>query len=252
MTTEILLLTPEKTVISYRLATMPSRIAAHLLDLILSGILTAGILIVGGILQQAGNNPILQSLGSLAMPVGVASFFLYFILLEGLWNGQTLGKRALGIRVRLTDGTPVTFLAALGRNLLRPADMVPGFYFVGMVAMLTTPKSQRFGDQVAGTIVTHEKRPEPIFAPAPHRLAGEHPYEKSVGDLRGMTIEEYNVLRRFCDRYPELPSSVQIRMLKEVWRPIAQQRGVPDLPDVHPLYLAEATVMKYGRQHGLL
>jgi hypothetical protein len=41
-------------------------------------------------------------------------------------------------------------------------------------------------------------------------------------------------------------------MLVEVWRPIALRRMVPEVPGVHPLLLAEATVMKYGRQHGLL
>ena len=194
-----------------------------------------------------------MQLAGMATPAIIVSFFMYFILLEGLWNGQTLGKKALGIRVRMVDGTAITFQAALGRNLLRMADMLPPVsYFVGFAAIFTTPRAQRFGDLVSGTIVTHEKRGLPIFSPAPHRLAGEHPYEQYVGDLRGLTLEEYRALRRFCDRYPELPTSIQQRMLDEVWRPIALRRGVPEMPGVHPLLLAEATVMKYGRMHGLL
>ncbi len=251
VTTEIDLLTPEKTVISYRLGSLGSRVGAHILDLFIAGAISAGVGFAIGMLALTGN-PILMQLAGLSIPAIVVSFFLYFILLEGLWNGQTLGKKAMSIRVRMVDGTAVTFQAALGRNLLRVADMLPNLYFIGMVAMFTTPRCQRFGDLVAGTIVTHEKRGEPIFTPAPHRLAGEHPFESAVGDLRGMTTEEYRVLRRFCDRYPELPGSIQQRMLVEVWRPIALRRGVPERPEVHPLLMAEATVMKYGRQHGLL
>ena len=100
-------------------------------------------------------------------------------------------------------------------------------------------------------MVTYEKRPVATFVPAPH-TAGLHAFESEIGDLRGMTLEEYNALRRLCDRFPELPSRIQERMLAEVWRPIAARRNVPGLPNVHPLYLAEAAVMKYGREHGLL
>ena len=250
MNTEILLLSPEKTVVSYRLASLGSRIGAHLLDLVLAGV--GAVIIALILILIATTGEIGQQLAGVSTPAVITSFFLYFILLEGLWNGQTLGKKAAGIRVRMIDGTPITFQAALGRNLLRPADMLPTMYFIGLAAIFTTPRAQRFGDLVAGTIVTHEKRGQPIFTPAPHRLAGEHPYEQYVGELRGLTLEEYRALRRFCDRYPELPSSIQQRMLDEVWRPIAIRRAVPEMPGVHPLLLAEATVMKYGRQHGLL
>ena len=67
-----------------------------------------------------------------------------------------------------------------------------------------------------------------------------------------MTQEEYNALRRLCDRFPELPPPTQAKVIREIWKPIAARREVPDLPNVHPIYTAEAAVMKYGRQHGLL
>ncbi|MHB8637712.1 MAG: RDD family protein [Fimbriimonadaceae bacterium] len=250
MNTEILLLSPEKTVLSYRLASLGSRIGAHIIDLLLAGIVAFILAMLLMFLAQSGDFG--QQLAGVATPIVVASFFLYFILLEGLWNGQTLGKKALGIRVRMADGTPITFQGALGRNLLRVADLLPSMYFVGLAAIFTTPRAQRFGDLVSGTIVTHEKRGLPNFSPAPHRLAGEHPYEQYVGELRGLTLEEYRALRRFCDRYPELAAPIQARMLDEIWRPIALRRAVPEMPGVHPLLLAEATVMKYGRMHGLL
>ncbi len=128
------------------------------------------------------------------------------ILLEGMWNGQitSSGRRAFGIRVRLADGTPITpSLAALGRNIMRPADMLPGLYFVGFLAIFTNSKCQRLGDLIAGTVVCYEKRATALFVVAPH-VVGFHPLEAQVGSLRGMTQEEYYALRRFCDRFPEL------------------------------------------------
>ena len=178
-------------------------------------------------------------------------FNFIFIISEGFWNGQTLGKKAVGIRVRMADGTPVTFLAALGRNLIRPADMIPGPYFVGFIAIFTNPKSQRLGDLVAGTVVCYEQRAASLYVASPHS-AGIHPLESQIGDLRGMTQAEYYALRRFCDRFPELSQNTQNRLIEQLWSPIAKRRSVPSLPNIHPIYLAEAVVMKYGREKGLL
>ncbi|MGV3617326.1 MAG: RDD family protein [Fimbriimonas sp.] len=248
MQQELPILTPEKTILSYRLAGLGSRVTAHLLDLaifVVMAILAIVALTYGARIVDEG---LTQGIALVLFSLGP---FAYFILFEGLWNGQTPGKKAAGIRVRMVDGTPVAFGAALGRNLLRPADMLPGPYLLGIVAMFLNPRAQRIGDLVANTVVVHERRPINQFNTAPH-LVGIHPYEHEVGELRGMTREEYDALRRFCDRYPELSAATQARLLQELWEPIADRRKVPPLPNVHPLYLAEAAVMKYGRQHGLL
>lgn len=247
MDNELVVLSPEKTILTYPLAGVGSRITAHLVDgIILFAVmmalqLLAGILVVSGLVVLLGLLPILL----VALP------FLYFILFEGLWNGQTLGKKVCGLRVRMADGTAIRFGAALSRNLMRPADFLPFFYFVGILAIFTTNRSQRLGDLVSNTVVIRERRSQPRFVPAPH-VVGYHPFEQHVGDLHGMTQEEYDALRRFCDRFPELPAHIQDRLLQEVWHPIAVRRNVRPIPNVHPIYLAEATVMRYGRMHGLL
>lgn len=245
---DLALLSPEKSVLTYRLAGLGSRIQAHIIDLLVVAAATYAFLVLGALL----NTYIDQGLATFVVALAASlPIFLYFILLEGMMNGQTLGKRAFGIRVRMADGTPVTFTAALGRNLMRPADMLPGMYLVGIVAMFTGPKSQRIGDLVADTVVVAEKRGTLSFTPSPH-AAGLHRMEQYVGELRGMTFEEYSVLRSLCDRYPELTPEMQQRLMEEVWTPISRRYGVPSFPNVHPLYMAEATVMKYGRNHGML
>jgi uncharacterized RDD family membrane protein YckC len=248
MEQDVAILSPEKTILTYRLAGLGSRITAHVIDLLIVTATTIGIVIGVSYVVARFDEGIATAI---ILVTSVLWPFLYFILLEGLWNGQTIGKKASGLRVRMIDGTPVTFAAALARNLMRPADMMPGPYFVGLLAMFTNPRSQRVGDLIAGTIVCYEKRPTAVFAAAPHTV-GLHPLESHVGELRGMTIEEYNALRRFADRFPELSTNVQNKLIEEVWTPIAQRREVPALTNVHAIYLAEAVVMKYGRQHGLL
>ena len=55
----------------------------------------------------------------------IAAFLLqwgYMIVLEALWHGQTLGKRAMRLRVVLANGAPIGWPAAITRNLLRVVD----------------------------------------------------------------------------------------------------------------------------------
>jgi uncharacterized RDD family membrane protein YckC len=245
---EFTLLSPEKTILTYRIAGVGTRTLAHLLDvLIIFSVIYALSMFL--MLVLAFIDPGIAL--AIVLIISSLGYFVYFILLEGLWQGQTIGKVAFGLRVKMADGTPVTFAGALARNLLRPADLLPGTYFVGLLAMFTNPLSQRVGDLVGHTMVVHHRRAVPLFRPAPHSL-GLHPLEEAVGELRGMTQDEYAALKKLCDRYPELPTSIQHKLIQEVWVPIARRRAVPDIPNVHSLYIAEAVVMRFGRTHGLL
>lgn len=248
---DIAVLTPEKTIVSFTVAGIALRVVSHLIDVVLVFALVLGIgtgvaYVFGGALPNLAQG--LMLVAAFLIPL------LYFILLEGLWNGQTLGKKICSLRVRMADGTPVTFAAAMGRNLLRPADMLPLVpipYFMGLIAVFLNGRNQRLGDLVAGTVVCIERRTAPTFHAAPHAV-GIHPLEERVGDLRGMTREEYTALRRYADRFPELAPAIQERLTREIFLPIAQRRNVETPPDIHPIYLAEAMVMKYGRQQGIL
>jgi len=84
-----------------------------------------------------------------------AVFWLYPILFEVLRDGQTIGKRVMGLRVIHANGTPVGWLASIVRNLLRTVDMLPICYGFGFVAGLLDPQGRRLGDMVAGTLVVH-------------------------------------------------------------------------------------------------
>ena len=250
MNLDIAVLSPEKAVLTYRLAGVSPRVIAHVVDIIV---------IIAGEFGMAYLISILISLFpilfailiSVSTLLGIFMPFLYFTLLEGFWNGQTLGKRVTEIRVTMGDGTPLTLQAAAARNLLRPADMLPIPYFSGIIVMFLNPNMQRIGDLVANSIVVSCKTPRLTFRLAPHN-AGIHPLESAVGELKGMTDEHYYALRRFCDRFYEIPAEVQDRLLTDLWAPLAEKLRIRTQPSTHPIFYAEAVVMKYGRVRGLL
>jgi uncharacterized RDD family membrane protein YckC len=241
---DVAVLTPDKVVVTYRVAAIGTRVWAHLLDLAILAVAIYAVAMAIAITR-------VEVLIVPAMFCAVLGPFAYFIVLEALWNGQTVGKKAFSLRVRMADGTPVTFGGAALRNLMRPGDFLPGGYLVGLAAIFLSPLSQRLGDMFAGTMVTYEPRARAGFTVSPH-TAGVHPYEDQVGELRRMTQEEYFLIKRLCDRFPELSDAAQVRALREVWEPFVARHSVPALPGVHPVYQMEAVVMRYGRARGLL
>ena len=99
-------------------------------------------------------------LAGLVVLVTFAIAWSYFVLLEWIWNGQTIGKRIFGLRVIADDGAPAGFIAVLVRNLVRVIDFLPGFYGLGLLAIVVSSRSQRLGDLAARTMVTQDLGPE--------------------------------------------------------------------------------------------
>lgn len=91
-----------------------------------------------------------------------AIFWAYPILFEVLWDGQTLGKRVMSLRVISDDGAPVGWLASIVRNLLRTVDFLPFGYATGLVAGFFDPWGRRLGDMVARTMVIHAPADAPV------------------------------------------------------------------------------------------
>ncbi len=100
----------------------------------------------------------------LASAMSILSWFIlqigYGITMEWARKGQTIGKRAMGIRVVDASGLRLQLHQVVMRNLLRFVDCLPFFYLVGGVAMLMNRRLQRLGDLAANTVVVRVGRLE--------------------------------------------------------------------------------------------
>lgn len=93
----------------------------------------------------------LQSL--LLLPVMFYSLYMHII-----FNGRTVGKMVLKIRVVRVDGLPVHWSNYLIRWMLRLVDIWIFASAVGILSILLSNKHQRLGDAAAGTIVISTKQ----------------------------------------------------------------------------------------------
>lgn len=204
--TDARIVTPEAVALEVDVAGLGSRMIAAILDLSIQG---AVLFVVSWITTQVARNGNSITPAIVLVVVVFVVLWGYYPLLEGLWNGQTIGKRAQAIRVVRTDGQPVTIGPVLVRNLIRILEefAIP---FAGVVSMLVSSNSQRLGDLAAGTIVIRERRlPPPVPLPA---LGGAF----TLFDTSRLGDREYEVVRAFLQRRASLTPNARAALAAQI------------------------------------
>jgi uncharacterized membrane protein SpoIIM required for sporulation/uncharacterized RDD family membrane protein YckC len=190
--------TPEQVLLSYTIAGIGSRSAAALIDTMLWAALVFLVLAAAG----AFSGHLTRSSSwavALLLLIAFAIFWAYFVLFEGLWDGQTPGKRQLGLRVVRDGGYSVGFAASAIRNLIRVIDMQPGgTYGIGIVCAVLSPTGKRLGDYAAGTMVVRERAITIGTGAPPSDVLGPDTTEMPPAAV--LTDDEYALLDRYMER----------------------------------------------------
>jgi uncharacterized RDD family membrane protein YckC len=184
--------TPEGIALKLRTAGVVPRALAWAIDFMIRLALIWVVALVVAMLGESGFGIYLLALFSI--------YWLYPVLFEVLRDGQTLGKKALSLRVVLANGTPVTWTASIVRNLLRVVDMLPLGYGFGVVAMLIDSGNRRLGDLVAGTVVVH------VESSRAHLAAPNVPI---VHPPLPLPLAERAAIVAFAERAPQLTAERQ-------------------------------------------
>ncbi len=91
-----------------------------------------------------------------ALGIGLGWAALYFTVFSAWWNGQTPGKKLLGIRVVQLDGTPITLWEAFERCGGYAAGLATGL--LGYIQVFWDPNRQAIQDKIAETVVIRGDR----------------------------------------------------------------------------------------------
>ena len=196
------ILTPERVSLQYQVAGVGSRGAALLVD----GAIQGALLIVLSLFWAvAGGLSPRTSVGGVLLGIWVVLVFVllfgYFPLLEIAWSGQTPGKRALGLRV------------------------LPGFYAVGVIAMLLNPRARRLGDFAAGTVVV---RLAPAITPPRLTPALEAPPPVAL------TSQDASLVRDFLLRRPSIAPDARTALATRLAAALAARYALAEERDPEP------------------
>lgn len=225
--------TPEQIDVAYDVAGVGSRILAALLDhLIVSGVIFIVALLIVAI------SGLLESLSGVIIAVVLigASFLLlcgYHILFETLWNGQTPGKRMLGLRMMQVNGRPIGFTASAIRNLLRIIDFLPSGYAIGFITMFFDRRARRLGDIAAGCMAVRQRdvvtletlsqptgnsRQQPVVPAAP---------QITIPNLRAIRPSDHDLVEEFLRRRWTLAPEARRRLSDQLVQGLQQRLGYP-------------------------
>ncbi len=227
--------TPENVVFGYSIAGLGSRFLAGLLDMLLILLLVVAVNFTFFLFMNILDSSAISRTGYWLWALfGLLAFFIfwgYYILFEMAWNGQSPGKRKLGLRVIRTDGTPITFTESLIRNFVRLFDFLPAYYGIGIITMFINKQTRRLGDLAAGTLVVHDRAvsldslgrstnwelESYSFRHMP-AAAGQFPVER-------LTLQDLQLVESFLIRRTQLANRSVLAM--QIYKAICDRMQVP-------------------------
>lgn len=200
--------TPEGVLLEFRSAGIGSRALAKMLDIIFVGIgLMIGSIVLIGV---AGAGAEVVAL-ILSIIMGFLALFVY-PLTEAWFDGATLGKRIVKLKVVTVDGGPVRLRHAAIRAMIGVADFwIPPGGIVALASALFSRRSQRLGDFAAGTLVVRSRPADaaPLAFPVPAAPIALH-FGQTL-DVRRLDPRWYGLLRDYWQRWNHLDADVRQR-----------------------------------------
>lgn len=182
--------TAQNVTIEYEPADVGHRVGAALIDLLVQmAYVVAIVILLANIDPYAWG-----SLGIVALILVYCPILFYNLLFEVFMDGQSIGKKAVNIKVARLDGSQPT----LGNYLLRwLLGLIEKNFFFGIIALITilvSGKGQRLGDMAAGTTVVRTNPKvslaDTIFVPTAVDYTPTYPQVIHLNDRDVAVIKE--------------------------------------------------------------
>ena len=232
--------TPEHVGFRYVLAGLGTRSTAFLVDTVVRGLfilcIFLAVMLVARWLPEFDPTGIFAAIPKTWLfAMGVLAYGVvdlgYFLIFEGLWSGQTPGKRMQKLRVIKVNGQPIGWLESAIRNILRAVDILLGFYPLGLFVMFLSSRSQRIGDYAAGTVVIVERRRNVPMEKT--RLRSTSELNLPGLELHVATLEpkQYQIIRSFLQRREAMDGTHRRELARLLASRLMKKWGIS--PKVH-------------------
>ncbi|MFG1703557.1 RDD family protein [Nonomuraea sp. M3C6] len=199
--------TGDAVVVEVRVAQMPSRALAIIIDMAVQLTVLIGAYAILGAFAVVTDPAMFAAVMIVLLVLVMVG---YPVLFESISRGRSLGKLALGLRVVSDDGSPERFRQALFRGL---AGVLEFWLLSGapaLIASLVSQRGKRLGDVFAGTIVISDRAPrdtgQVIVMPPP--LASW----AATLELSQLPDEVAQAARQYLLRWHDLTPQVQHEM----------------------------------------
>ncbi len=233
--------TTQNVTIEYELAPLRERFFAFFIDLLIY--LAASyafwllvILIVSDAITGWGGRFIALAL--------FAALFVYHLLSDIIGNGQSLGKRAINIKVVRLDGLE----PGMGEYLMRSVFLMLDFSFsLGVLAAIligSTYKNQRLGDLAANTTVIRVKSQLTFKLHDILKINTLDNYEPKYPAVRQMNEADMLLLKNLLGRYQNWQNAAHAEAIRNASIHICQQLDI-EVPKGNQIEFLKTLIRDY-------
>ncbi len=217
--------TTQNVTIEYELATLRDRFLAFFIDCLIVG--TIYMLVFLSLLGGFDNG---ASISTFYQFLPIAIFIFYQLMSEIVADGQSWGKKALGIKVVRLDGQEPGLSDYLLRAVFHLVDTILSGGVLAALLVSSSAKSQRLGDMTANTAVIKIKfnlrfRLEDIL-----KINSLEDYEPSYPEVRRLSEKDMLLIKNIITRYRRYRNPAHRSIVNDLVEQLLEQLDIAEKP----------------------
>ncbi len=213
--------TTQNVTIQYELADLKDRFLAWLIDVI---VIAVSISIFALILFTASTSERIAVYFQILVLFPIILF--YSLVSEILMDGQSLGKKALGLRVVKLNGRQPSLSDYLFRWAFRGLDIYFSIGALGSVLISSSPRGQRMGDLVSNTVVVRTQPQLNFKLNDIMRINTIENYEPKYPEVRRFTEDDMLLVKQTIERARKYPNERHKEAVKLLVDKLTTEMGI--------------------------
>ncbi|MCB0478800.1 MAG: RDD family protein [Crocinitomicaceae bacterium] len=215
--------TSHNVMIEYELASLGTRLGALIIDVVI-------LFFYYLIIAIAGIRVAIQDDNFVFIVIMTIPLLTYSLWTEFFFNGQTIGKMALGIRVVNVDGQAAT----LGNYFMRWAMKLIDVWFsgggLGAIFITSSFRSQRTGDIIAGTAVIRNRPSNSYSINDILKIKSKGEHEPQYLNVVQFTDEDMILIKSALTRLNRYPNKAHKEMVKKLFQKCVDKLNLEEPP----------------------
>ena len=239
--------TDQHVMLNYKVAGVVERILAYIID---GFVLGAYYLVLTGLSElgrSADISPFGENSAAVTFIIYVLPIFLYHLVIEVLWNGYSVGKWFMGIRVVKLDGTRPGLSSYLLRWLLRPFEIGISSGSIALLAILINGKGQRLGDIAGKTCVIKVRKNARLSDTMLKSIKDD--YQPTYPQVVELSDKEISIINEVLKSRQKYDYATWLKMVNKTRKLIQDKMGLTEVRRTDQGFL-DIVVQDYNALHG--
>jgi uncharacterized RDD family membrane protein YckC len=227
--------TTQNVTISYELAGLLDRFLAFLIDalILVAGAFILNLLVLWFYLAIQSS----ETAEVIHMIIVFLPVTFYTLWSETFFNGQTVGKMALRIKVVKLDGKQLNFTDYLTRWAFRFVDIWLSFGGIAAILVTSTENGQRLGGLLSNSTVVRVRPKLKVTLKDILKINTKQNYEPVYPQIREFREEDLLLVKQTVDRFDKYKNEAHKETIRELSERMAEQLQLEEIPKDHKKFL---------------